>query len=180
MPNPVILSPPPELKFGVFNRYGREVEPHDGDYARQQTTVGWRIIPHYMPATPRTHETREEAAELLSDNIRRWRSRRDREKREALTISDVLVDRFIQRVLVGGWGPTFYFMDGTDVKLERTRGYYTPTMEGPTEGPFLIRRVLADQRTFRLENGHTLRSSTKLQLRPDTIPQWIIDQFFPD
>ncbi len=180
MPRQIELPAKPELKFGVFNRYGREASPHDGEYAAAGTRVGWKVAPFYGYGGGNIVQPEREAAErLLPGATEAWQQRVLSHKRAIITMQEVLVDRFIQRIdVIRGWGPAFYFMDDTHVMLERTRGYSTPTLDGPTQGPFIIKRILADHRTFRLEDGRSLIFSNKLKMRESSIPQWILDQVF--
>ena len=142
--------------------------------------AGFRIHPSYSFFAANLAYTPEGLAEALSNNERRWEERVRAHKRAAVTMEEVLVDRLIQRVYMeNSYYPVFVFMDGSEVRLNRTRGYSAVTFEGPTEGPFLIKRILTNRRTFRLDDGRTIHFSTKLELRSDTIPDWIIDQVFP-
>lgn len=180
MPRILTLPTRPESTFGVFNRRGNLASANDDGYACQRAFPGWQIQPTYGYPNKRIASDRAEADQILASSIERWAIRVRATKAAALTLSDVLVDRFITQITQGSFGFRFYFGDGTSVAIERTRGYNRPSMTGPTEGPILIRRILADQRTFRLTDGDSLLFSTKMMLDPASIPDWIINQIFPD
>jgi hypothetical protein len=178
MPRTLELPKQPEVVFGIMHRAGVLGENPHG-YSAGPYRPGWFVRPHYTFGHHLVAGTKHEAEARLPEQVAAWQRRVLTYRRASATMAEVLVDRIITHVEMGGYGPIFYFVDGTSVRLERTRGYQRPIMQGPMTGPFRIRRILADQRTFRLFEGESLVFNCKLHLREETIPTWILDQIFP-
>jgi hypothetical protein len=135
-------------------------------------------------AVPAPHLGKAGCERVLDRYLERWQRVVNERRAVGLTLEQVLVGRTFTEVRhsLGNWTIEFVLPnDGGSVVVEPTRGWLGATFqEEPGEGPFTVRRVLANHRTFRMEDNRSLVISKKVQLIKTRIPQIILDELVPN
>lgn len=169
---PTFLTRPerPSIKYGVWARGG---SPASGQEF-MPVKVGYSIHPTYGVFMPENYERSAMEARLphvLQHFERTYQAR----IRNLLPLPAALQGRIITNINVSGDRLAIYLDGSTEASVKlRTRYYWdTLTLRKPHDGPYEVKRMLANHKAFRLTDGtsieiHGLRGKFKIAALSET------------
>lgn len=183
MPKPIVdLRPPPSIIYGVWNRYGQLAIP--SDVREHLHRVGYKIYPSFGTPNVLIVPRREELAEQLVRAEAGYARYIDASRREALTMKHVMEGRTFTSARISSYHYAqlqFTMENGSYFRIERTRWHNHPLGDDVIRNaPFTVRKVLANGRAIRLEDGTSMEFPYKMELCNHTVPIELIEEIYRD